>query len=241
MSEAFDGSGALSGSMAGPEGLMHNWVSWAKYTFALFGILWYTLDKLGVTALVNHSYLPLMFSSIGLGLTVINIVYFYWYQVPNAGKGLNAGQLNPQTAIDNRVVWTDRVFIIVAFILFGVWFSIALTHFIRIDGKGEAAVSYIVTDPEADTNITGEMLVAFDRHRDLSTIGLVFSTIVFVFGSISWGLFTQTMILWQMSQGNLHRGYGGTGEYAMGNMAKSGPLGSGTGLLGSQARGAVRI
>jgi hypothetical protein len=226
----------MAADKAGLEGIMHSWPAWAINTFALFGVVWYLLDVLGVTSTVNHSYLPLMFSSIGLGLSIIHAVYFYWYQAPTAGKGLHEG-LNPQTVVDNRVVWTDRVLMVVAVILYAIWFTIALTHFVRTDGKGESAVVYIVTDPAADANITGEILMANQRHHDLVIIGLFFSTLCFVFGSIAWGLYTQTMILWLQSGGNLRRSYGGTGDYALGDShIPMSPLGSGTGRLAGPAR-----
>lgn len=208
-----DGSGALEIDKAGPEGLLHNWVAWFCWLSSLFGVVWYTLGFLEVTYLVERSWLPLCFSTAALGLFIINGAWFYVKQVPTVGAALQNGSVNAETAVDVRVTWTDRVFLITGLIICSVWFTVALTHYVRIDGKGESSVDYLIADPAADANLTTLIIQTMRRHNNLMLAGFFFSVILLVFGSIAWGLEAQTLAIYQISGGRNRRA---GGKYQLG-------------------------
>jgi len=202
-----EGNGAMEVDKAGPEGLMHNPIAWICWLYTLFGVVWYTLDFLEVTYLVNRSWLPLCFASIGLGLFLFNAIWYYAKQVPFVGAKLSSGVVEAETIVDVRVAKTDRVFLIAGLILYSVWFAIALTVYIRVDGRGEGAVDYLVADPAADANLTTLDILGIRRHNNLMLAGFFVSIILFIFGSIAWEIGAQNMVLYQMSGGNNRRGY----------------------------------
>ncbi len=158
---------------------MHNWVAWFCWLSSLFGVVWYTLDFLEILVLVNRSWFPLCFSTIALGLFIANAAWFYVKQVPTVGAALANGTVKSETAVDVRVTWTDRVFLITGLIICSVWFSIAVTQYCRVDGKGEAAVDYLVADPDADANLTTLSIQTIRRHNNIMLAGFFFSTILF--------------------------------------------------------------
>jgi hypothetical protein len=237
MSNAFENNATTADvEKVGPEGLIHSLPGWVNWMWALFGVTWFTLAYVEVTNPVNRSWLSMGYATIGLGLALIYVAYYYAYQSPRMGEAIRSGKTEGETAVIIRVAWTTNVFMRVVIIVYAVWFAIALTQYVRIDGKGEASLDYLISNPDADANMTGTDLLTFIRHERQLSVGFIASILAFIFGTIAWGLDAQTMILYVMSGGNLRRGYGGNGDYALGAHTTTGSVG-----LANQMKGTQRV
>jgi len=219
-------------SAAGPEGLIHSVTGWVNWVYALFLVTWYALAFLEITDPVNRSWLWMAFACIGFGLALAHALFYYIKQSPDVGAQLRDGSVTIDTMVKVRGARTDHVFMVVMLIIYALWFALGLAVYLRTDGKGEAAVDYLIANPAADANITTTDLLVIQRHNNQMMFGLFVSILLLIFGSIAWGIAAQVLAGYLYTQGGIKRGYGGNGDYQ---------LGKGTQGLATQLKGAARV